>query len=27
MGAEDVQAAYGSLEPPVLSRQHVDRKN
>jgi len=25
--AEDVQAAYGSLEPPVLSRQHVDRKN
>ncbi|MAE20116.1 hypothetical protein CMK12_14505 [Candidatus Poribacteria bacterium] len=25
--AEDVQAAYESLGPPVLSRQHVDRKN
>ena len=25
--AEDVQAAYESLGPPVLNRQHVDRKN
>ena len=25
--AEDVQAAYESLGPPVLYRQHVDRKN